>query len=112
MSFKVERLCNDHEVLLCRKGGFPMTVIVNGLLGILTGGVMIALSTNTLAADTGGILLMFLGLGLVGLGLSGRKKIPIGTRYLALGMREVNLRGASLFQRPGGKEGRPCTKMF
>jgi hypothetical protein len=82
-----------------------MIVIVNGLLGILMGGTMIALATNTLEADTGGILLMLLGLGLAGLGLLGRKKIPIGGRYLALGMREVNLRGASLFQRPGGKEG-------
>ena len=38
--------------------------------------------------------------------LLGRKKIPIDGRYLALGMREVNLRGASLFQRTRGKEGK------
>lgn len=83
-----------------------MIVIVNGLLGILTGGAMIALATNTSEADTVHILLILLGLGLAGLGLLGRKKIPIGGRYLALGMKEVNLRGAYLFQRPeGGKEG-------
>jgi hypothetical protein len=82
-----------------------MIVIVNGLLGILTGGAMIALATNTLEADTVGILLVLLGLGLAGLGFLGRKQIPIGGRYLALGMKEVNLRGASLFQRPERKEG-------
>ena len=74
-----------------------MIVIVNGLLGILSGGAMIALATNISDADTDGILLMLLGMGLAGLGLLGRKKIPIGGRYLALGMKEVNLRGASLF---------------
>jgi hypothetical protein len=75
-----------------------MIVIVNGFFGILTGGAMIALATNTWEADTVGILLVLLGLGLAGLGWLGRKKIPIGGRYLALGMKEVNLRGASLFQ--------------
>jgi hypothetical protein len=69
-----------------------MIVIVNGLLGILTGGAMIALAMNTSEADTVGILLMLLGLGLAGLGWLGRKKIPIGGRYLALGMKEVKLR--------------------
>ena len=35
-----------------------------------------------------------------------RSEKPIDGRYLALGMREVNLRGASLFQRTRGKEGK------
>ena len=65
-----------------------------------------ALATNISEANTVGILLMLLGLGLAGLGLLGRKKTPIGDRYLALGMREVNLRGASLFQLTRGKEGK------
>jgi hypothetical protein len=35
-----------------------------------------------------------------------RNEKPIDGRYLALGMREVNLRGASLFPRTRGKEGK------
>jgi hypothetical protein len=53
-------------------------------------------------------MLMLLGLGLVGLGIRGRRKsfqgTPIEGNFLALGMREVNLPGASLFQRTRGKE--------
>ena len=87
------------------------TIIVMGLLGILTGGTMVALATNLFGTDAPGVLgtgstaglLILLGLGLVGLGIRGRRKIfqgtPIDGRYLALGMREVNLRGESLFQR-------------
>jgi len=79
---------------------------------------MVALASNSFEADAAGVLgpgstagiLILLGSGLVGLGIRGRKKTfqgtPIDGRYLALGMREVNLRGASLFQRPGGKEGK------
>jgi hypothetical protein len=93
-------------------------MFVNGLLGFLTGGAMVALATNSFQANAAGVLgpgstagiLILLGSGLVGLGIRGRKKMfqgtPIDGRYLALGMREVNLRGASLFQRPGGKEGK------
>ena len=92
-------------------------MIVNGLLVILTGSTMFALATNLFGADAAGVMgpgstagmFMLLGLGLVGLGIRGRKMIfqgtPIDGRYLALGMREVNLRGASLFQRTRGKEG-------
>jgi len=92
-------------------------MIRNVLLGILTGGAMAALATNSFQADAAGVMspgstagiLILLGLGLVGLGLRGRKKIfqgtPIDGRYLALGMREVNIRGAFLFQRTRGKEG-------
>jgi hypothetical protein len=88
-----------------------------GLLGFLAGGAMVVLATNSFQADaarvmgqgsTAGILIL-LGLGLVGLGIRGRKKVfhetPFDGRYLALGMMEVNLRGASLFQRTRGKEG-------
>jgi len=83
-------------------------MIVNGLLGFLTGGAMVALATNSFKADAAGVLgpgstagiLILLGSGLVGLGIRGRKKIfqgtPIDGRYLALGMREVNLRGAGI----------------
>ena len=90
-------------------------MFVNGLLGFLTGGAMVALATNSFQADAAGVLgpgstagmLILLGSGLVGLGIRGRKNLvqgtPIDGRYP--GMREVNLRGASLFQRPGGKEG-------
>jgi hypothetical protein len=86
-------------------------MIVKGLLGILTGSTMFALATNLFRADAAGVMgpgftagmLILPGLGLVGLGIRGRKKIFQGTptdgRYLVLGMREVNLRGASLFQR-------------
>ena len=95
-------------------------MIVNGLLGILTGGAMVALAANPFQSDAAGVMgpgstagiLILLGSGLVGLGIRGRKKIlqgtPIDGRYLALGMREVNLRGASLFQRTRGrgKEGK------
>ena len=81
----------------------------------MTGGAMVALATNSFQADAAGVMgpgstagiLILLGLGLAGLGIRGRRKIfqgtPIVGRYLALGMREVNLRGASLFQRAGGK---------
>jgi len=74
---------------------------------------MVALATNSFQADAIGVMgpgsttgiLILLGLGLVVLGIRGRKKIiqgtPIDGRYLALGMREVNLRGASLFQQRG-----------
>jgi hypothetical protein len=56
-------------------------MIVNGLLGILTGGTMVALATNLFGADAPGVLgtgstagfLILLGLGLVGLGMRGRK---------------------------------------
>ncbi len=92
-------------------------MIVTRLLGILTGSAMFALATSFFGANAAGVMgpgsmagmLILFGLGLVGLGIRGRKKIfrgtPIDGRYLALGMREVNLRGASLFQRTGGKEG-------
>ena len=91
-------------------------MIVNGLLGILTGGAIVALATSSFGADTVGVMgpgstagmLMLLGFGLVGLGMRGRRKsfqgAPIDGNYLALGMREVNLRGPSLFQRTRGKE--------
>ena len=93
-------------------------MIVNGLLGILTGGAMFVLASNSFGANAAGVLgpgstagiLILLGLGLAGLGMWGREKIRQGTitdgRYLALGMRDVNIRGASLFQRAGGKEGK------
>ena len=93
-------------------------MIVNGLLGILTGGAVVALATNSFRADAVGVMgpgstagiLILLGLCLVGLGIRGRTKntrgTPIGGRYLALGMREVNLRGASLFRRTRGKGGK------
>jgi hypothetical protein len=83
-------------------------MVVNGLFGILTGGAMAALVTNTSEADAAVVLgqgftpgiLMVLGLGLVGMGMWARKKIfqgtPIDGRYLALGGREVNYRGTSL----------------
>jgi len=86
-------------------------MIVMGLSGFLTGSTMVAIVTNSFNADAAGVLwtgfapgvLILLGLGLSGLGLWGRKMIrhgtPVGGPYLALGMREVNLRGASLFQR-------------
>ena len=86
------------------------------LLGILTGSTTFVLATNLFGADAAGVMgpgsmtgmLMLPGLGLVGLGMWGRKKIfqgtPIDGHYLALGMRGVNLRGASLFQRTRGKE--------
>ncbi len=72
---------------------------------------MVALATNSFGADAAGVMgpistagmLMLLGLGLVRLGIRGRRKIfqgtPIDGRYLALGMREVNIRGTSMFQR-------------
>jgi hypothetical protein len=93
-------------------------MIANGLLGILTGSTVFALATNLFGADDAGVMgpgfttgmLILLGLGLVGLGIRGRKKnfqgTPIEGRYLALGIREVNLRDASLFQRTRGKEGK------
>ena len=62
-------------------------MIVNGLLGIMTGGTLVALATNIFGADAPGALgpgltaglLISLGLGLVGLGIRGRKKIFQGT---------------------------------
>jgi hypothetical protein len=56
-------------------------MIVKGLLGILTGGTMVALATNLFGAVAPGVLgtgstagfLILLGLGLVGLGMRGRK---------------------------------------
>ncbi len=79
---------------------------------------MFVLASESFGANAAGVLwpgftpgmLISLGLGLAGLGMWGREKIRQGTitdgRYLALGMREVNLRGSSLFQRTGGKEGK------
>jgi hypothetical protein len=100
-------------------------MIVNRLLGFLTGGAMVALATNSFQAGATGVLgpgstagiLILLGSGLVGLGLRGRKKIfqgtPIDGRYLALGMREVNFSGTSLFQRTNKRKGgRTWMKMF
>jgi len=90
---------------------------VTGVLGILKGSTVFALATNLFGADASGVMgpgftsgmLFLLGLVLVGLGIRGRKKInqgtPIEGHYLVLGIREVNLRGASLFQRTRGKEG-------
>ena len=56
-------------------------MIVKGMLGILAGGTMVALATNLFGADAAGVLgtgstagmLMLLGLGLVGLGIRGRR---------------------------------------
>jgi len=56
-------------------------IIVKGLLGILTGGTLVALATDLFGADAPGVLgpgstaglLILLGLGLVGLGMRGRK---------------------------------------
>ncbi len=79
------------------------------LYGILTGSSMVALATNSFEPDTAGVLgsvstpgmLLFLGLGLVGLRLWGRKRVRQGTsidgRDLVLGLRKVNNRGTSLF---------------
>ena len=90
-------------------------MFVNGLLGILTGIAMVALATNSFQADAAGVMgpgstagiLILLGLGLAGLGIRGRKKIFQGTppdgRYLALGMREVNLRGHPCFSEQEGR---------
>ncbi len=78
------------------------------LYGILTGSSMVALATNSFEAEPFGFqgpgstagMLLFLGLGLVGLG-RGRKKARQGTsidgRYLVLGLGKVNYRGTSLF---------------
>ncbi len=87
-----------------------------GLPGFLAGSTMAALATDSIQADAARVMgpgstagmLILLGLGLVGLGIRGRRKgfheTPFDGRYLALGMMEVNLRGASLFQRTRGKE--------
>jgi hypothetical protein len=64
----------------CEDGAIMM---VKGLLGILTAGTVFAVATNSFGADAAGALwpgftpwiLMSLGMGLVGLGLWGRKKI-------------------------------------
>ncbi len=91
---------------------------VNWLLRIMTGSALFALATDSFGADAAGVLgpgstaglLILIGLGLVGLGLRGRKtdfqEKPVDGRYLSLGMREVNLRGTSLFRRTRGKEGK------
>lgn len=72
-------------------GGFTKdgaTMIGKGFLVILTGGTMVVLVTNLFRADAAGvpglvglprILLFFLGLGLVGLSMWGRKKFRQGT---------------------------------
>jgi len=110
---------SDQGVILRRKAVHQDGAIMmgKGLLVILTGSTTFVLATNLFGADADGIMgpgstagvLMLLGLGLIGLGVRGRKKIilrtPTDGRYLALGMREVNLRGAFLFQRTRGKEG-------
>ena len=62
-------------------------MMVKGLLGILTGGTIFAVATNSFGADAGAALwpgftpgiLMSLGLGLVGLGMWGRQKMIQGT---------------------------------
>ena len=88
-------------------------MIANGLLGILTGSTVFLFGADDAGVMRPGFttgMLILLGLGLVGLGIRGRKKnfqgTPIEGRYLALGIREVNLRDASLFQRTRGKEGK------
>lgn len=75
-------------------------MLVNGLLGILTGGAMVPLATNSFQADAAGVMgsgstpgiWILLGLGLVWLGIRGRKYTfqgtPINGRYLALEMNE------------------------
>ena len=63
-------------------------MMVKGLFGFLTGGTIFAVATNSFGADAAGALwpgftpgiLMSLGLGLVGLGMWGRKKIFQGTQ--------------------------------
>ena len=77
-------------------------MMVKGLLGILTAGTVFAVATNSFGADAAGALwpgftpgiLMSLGLGLVGLGLWGRKRIFQGTlvdgRTPASGGKESN----------------------
>src|SRR5512135_170426 len=93
-------------------------MFVNGVLGILTGGAMVALATNSFQSEatavmgpgsTAGILIL-LGSGLVGLGIRGRKKIfqgtPIDGRYLAWGMKEVNFREGTPVSANKRKRGR------
>jgi hypothetical protein len=84
-------------------------MIVNGMVGLLTGGTVVALATNSFEVDAAGVLwsgftsgmLMLFGLGLVVLGMWGRKKIcqgtPIDGLYLALGGRKMNFRETFLF---------------
>jgi len=72
------------------------------LFGILTGGVLVTLATNSFEAEVAGALgpgftpgmLISLGLGLGGLGLWGRKKIfqgtPVDGRTPASGGKESN----------------------
>ena len=56
-------------------------MIVKGMLIILAGGTLVALATNIFGADAAGVLgtgstagiFILLGLGLVGLGMRGRK---------------------------------------
>jgi uncharacterized protein YjbJ (UPF0337 family) len=80
------------------------------LFDILTGGTMVVWATILIfKADAAGVLwpgftpgmLMLLGFVMVGLGVWGRQRSCQGTsidgRYLALGVREVNYRGTSLF---------------
>ena len=56
-------------------------MIVRGMFAILAGGTLVALATNIFGADAAGVLgtgstagiFILLGLGLVGLGMRGRK---------------------------------------
>jgi len=84
MSFKGERPCSDQMESISAGRRIQQDgaiIIVKGLLGILTGGTMVALATNIFGADAPGALgtgstaglLILLGLGLVGLGMRGRK---------------------------------------
>ena len=76
-------------------------MIVKGMFVILAGGALVALATNIFGADAAGVLgtgstagiFILLGLGLVGLGLWGRKKI----------FQETPVDGCT--PAPGGKEG-------
>jgi hypothetical protein len=86
-------------------------MIPSGMSGNLTGGTLDESATKSFEADTANLLapgatsgmLMLLGLGLVGLGMWGRKRkkacqgTPVDGRYLALAGGKVNFRGTSLF---------------
>jgi len=112
MSFKLEKPCSDHG------GHFAgewlhedkTIMIVKELSGILTGGAMVAWITSLiLNTDAAGVMgpgfkagmLILFGSGLAGLGMWGRQRnrqrTSIDGLYLALGVREVNYRGTSLF---------------